>query len=397
MRALFLTLLVAGCGLNPISKAPVTGDSGFTDDDFMMIGDVRVSPAEVAFGQALLDADTTIEVKLTNLGDSDAELSSAYLEGDTAFTLTTATPEVMSSGASASVVVTFSPDAEQDFSGTLNLLIAGEADIAVLDISGTGSLTVDTDTDTDTGDTNNTGAGKLSLETTRIEIGKAPTNSTTARTVEVTNTGGEDVLISDVVSDNPALAGDLGVPVVLSPGESEDLLISLVPTTVGSFSGTLTIENDSGTDPTITVVATAYEACEICDPILSVITGGSDAYTMDQFKATSINNPDEQSLTLTNIGDVDMEISDITIVNDSDAASKLICGRDGSYSLGAMTLPATIPPNSSISVPVRYRYSGSSAFCGEFSLDASVNVLTILSDATTPSYGISLGGGYSVF
>jgi hypothetical protein len=393
MHTMILLLVLTGCGLNPITHAPV--DDTASEDDFMMIGDVRVSPSEVRFGAVSLEGSATVEVSLTNLGDSDAELSSAYLEGDTAYTLTTASPELMPSGASASVVVTFEPDAEQDYTGTLNLLIAGESEIAALPITGAGSTTVDTDTDT--GNTGGTGDG-LVLESALVEFGKVPIGTTAARSVEVTNEGSEDILISSVTSTVGVFLGDLGVPLVLSPGESEDLLIQYIPTQEVSTNATLTIINDSGDQPEVDVTGSGYEACDICEPRLSVITGGTDSYTMDQFKATALDNPNEQTLFVSNVGDVDLEITAIDIINDTEVGGTLICGRDGNYSLGTVSLPLTIPENGSASIPVRYRYDGAEAFCGEFSIDSGVNVLTITSNSGTgSSLSISLGGGYSVF
>lgn len=393
MRAIFLAVVLSGCGLNPISTQPFS-DTGAPVTDYMMIGDIQVSPSTLDFGAVQPKSSSTLEVTLTNLGGSDAELSSAYLEGDTAFSVTTSAPEGITPGASAVVTVSFSPTVEQDYLGTLNILIAGEAEIAVMDISGVGSFDASTDTDTDT---TPSGDGVLSLSDDLVEFGKVPIGTTAARSVEVTNTGGEDVMISDVTSTLDVVSGDLGVPLLLSPGESEDLLIQYAPTQETEIVATLTIESDApGASQTVTVTGIGYEACEICEPRLMVTTGGSDSYTMDQFNATSLNNPDEQTMTLSNTGDMDLVVTAIDIVNDTEAPTKLTCGRDGNYALGSVSLPLTIPAFGAASVPVRFRYSGSALFCGELSFDSSVNVLTITSNsATGAAYSISLGGIYT--
>jgi hypothetical protein len=396
MRAIFLAVIFSGCGLNPISAEPPS-ESGSAITDYMMIGDVQVSPSVLDFGAVQPDSSATLEVTLTNLGSSDAELSSAYLEGDTAFSVTTSAPEGITPGAEAVVTVSFTPTVEQDYIGTLNILLAGEPDIAVMDISGIGSF----DASSDTGDTDTTpsGTGELTLSNDVVDFGKVPIGTTAARSVEVTNTGGEDILISDVTSTIAVVSGDLGVPLLLSPGESEDLLIQYAPTQETEIVATLTIESDApGASPTVTVTGIGYEACEICEPRLMVTTGGSDSYTMDQFNATTLNNPDEQTMTLNNTGDMDLVVTAIDIVNDNDTPSKVFCGRDGNYNLGSVSLPLTIPAFGAASVPVRYRYSGSSLLCGEYSFDSAVNVLTITSNSATGStYSISLGGGYTIF
>lgn len=395
MRTIILSIFLAGCGLSPTTD-PKGNDSGQVIEDTLMIGDIQVSPPSLDFGVVQLGSEETMDVRLTNLGDYDAELSSAYLEGDTAFTLTSTSPMTMAPGESASVIVSFTPSAEQDYLGTLNLLVAGEVDIAVLDIFGTAS----TDVPVDTGDTDtqNTGAAALSLDSTQVDFGKVPIGTIAARTVEVTNTGGEDVLITDVTSTLGDIQGDMSVPVVLSPGESEDLLINYAPSSETEVTATVEIVSDLPSQaPTVTVTGIGYEACEICEPLLYVSTGGSDSYTMDQFKASAFNNPDEQTLTLNNYGDMDLIISAIDIVNDGDAPTELTCGTDGNYSLGSVSLPLTIPAFSYASVSVKYKYDGSAGFCGEFSIDSSVNVLTITSNSGSgSSYGITLGGGYSL-
>ena len=139
----FFTLLVmTGCGLDPLTDGPEDSDSDSGEvglDDVLMLGDLQVSPGSIDFGDVLIDASATEEITLSNLGSDTISISSAYLDGDTAYSLTAAAPVDLAGGEDTSLVLTFAPDAEQTYTGTLNLLVSGEVDFAVIDITGIGS------------------------------------------------------------------------------------------------------------------------------------------------------------------------------------------------------------------------------------------------------------------
>ena len=392
-----LMLLLTGCGLEPISKGAGDGDDSGAGGSSLMVGDVRISPAEVDFGQVLLDSTGEITVELKNTGSDYAGLGSAFLEGSTAFDLVATETPVELGGDAVVLTVTFTPDAEQPYEGSLNLLLDGEADFTVLPITGTGTLEVTTGDDT--GDTTGGGSGALSLSQSSADLGRVAIGSAQSTSITVTNTGDAEVLISDVQSTVAEFTGDIGEPVVLAPGDAEDLLVLFSPSAETVYSGTLTLVNDSGTDPTISVTGEGFEDCSICQPILQVTTGGSAATTMDQFKATATNNPDIQTLTLMNTGDLKLTVTGITITNDNNPPSKIICGTDGTYALGSVSFPIELEAFETASVPVRFGYSGSELFCGENALfDTSGNLMTIKSDSAAGSeVVITLGGVYSLF
>ena len=395
MRALSFFLLT-GCGLDPMSPDAGLTDSGTTDSgDVLMIGDLLVSPSSIDFGDILLDAEVSQELTLSNTGSDTISLSSAYLDGDTAYTLTVATPPLdISSGEDISLVVGFTPDAEQTYSGTLNLLVSGEADFAVIDITGVGSLTGDTTSGDDTGDTDtDPGTTGISVSTDTISFGTVDIGTTESESVTITNTGSVEVMLQDVATTaSGVVEGDLDTPMLLESGESTTFSVSYTPTDEVNTTAILTIENDSGDEPEIAVTGTGYQNCTICTPVLAVSTGGSNSSSMDQF-SSNFGAADSQSLLIYNNGDTDLEIDSITLTNDTTASSTLICGTSGSYTMSSLG-QTTIGAYSSTSVTVTYTFSGSGA-CGEVSLYplSYENTIVIESnDISYPEYVITLGG-----
>ncbi|MDG1481818.1 MAG: choice-of-anchor D domain-containing protein [Myxococcota bacterium] len=390
----FITLLVmTGCGLAPLTDGPKGSDSGEVDpEDVMMLGDLQVSPGSIDFGDVMINASSAEEVTLSNLGSDTISISSAYLDGDTAYSLTAATPVDLASGENTSLVLTFVPDAEQTYTGTLNLLVSGETDFAVIDITGIGSTTGSTGGE-DTADTDDPGSTGLSVSTSTISFGTIDIGDVASETVTITNTGTNDIMLQDVASTSAGLVeGDLSTPMLLSGGETADFQVTYTPAEEVSTTAILTIENDSGDEPEIAVTGTGYQNCTICAPLLFVSTGGTASDSMDQFMST-FGLADTHNLVIQNNGDVDLEIDSITLTNDTASASTLICGTSGRYSMSS-TSSMVLEAYASTTISVDYTYTGSGV-CGEVSLYPLNYENTIViesNDLSYPEYVITLGG-----
>jgi len=390
----FFTLLVmTGCGLDPLTDGPEDSDSGEVGlDDVLMLGDLQVSPGSIDFGDVLIDASATEEITLSNLGSDTISISSAYLDGDTAYSLTAAAPVDLAGGEDTSLVLTFAPDAEQTYTGTLNLLVSGEVDFAVIDITGIGSLTGSTGGE-DTDDTDDTGTTGLSVSTSTVSFGTVDIGDVASETVTITNTGSNDIMLQDVATTASGLVeGDLSTPMLLSSGETADFQVTYTPAEEVSTTAILTIENDSGDEPEIAVTGTGYQNCTICAPLLFVSTGGTASDSMDQFTST-FGLTDSHNLVIQNNGDVDLEIDSITLTNDTASASTLICGTGGRYSMSS-TSSIVLEAYASTTITVDYTYTGSGV-CGEVSLYPLNYENTIViesNDLSYPEYVITLGG-----
>ncbi len=391
-----LLCLVAGCGLDPIAQGPTLSDSGSSDniDDQLLIGDLRIVPAEVDYGAIALQATVGEELILTNTGEETLSITSVYLDGDTAFSLsTTAVPFDLESGTDMVLTVSFTPDAEQDYSGTVNILVSGEADFGVIPLIGSGSLTGSTGGD-DTGE-DSEGLGALAVSTSSIDFGVVDIGDIGQEVVTVTNTGDAAVMITDITSTAAGIIdGDIGsVPLQLSAGDSRDLTVTYTPAEEVLTTAFIVIENDLGMELEVTASGEGFQDCTLCIPVISISTGGSDNSTMDQFSSV-FGSTDTQTLTIQNNGDVDLEVTDITITNDTTAPSSLICGTDGRYTLASSFSGVVLPAYGTTSVQVSYTFNGS-GLCGEISLYplSNENTLVIKSnDVSTPEYVITLGG-----
>ena len=370
--------------MQPISDA--SDDSGIADEsDILVVGNLQLSPSYIDFGVSLIDTVTTNTVVLTNIGSQPLTISSAFLDGDAAFSLFATAPLVLDGEQEAVFEIEFTPTAEQTFDGELNVLVSGHADMGLIPLFGEGSHTsVDQDGD---------GDGELSLSATEIDFGVVDISTTAVEMVTVTNNGTADIMLTDIATTAVGIVtGEMDLPALLSPGDQRELGIVYTPQEEVITSAVLTIENDSSTAPSISVTGEGFQNCTFCAPVLSVYTGGSNNTSMDQF-SSSFGMADTHTLTLQNNGDEPLEIYDINVTNDTNSFAKIICGTAGSYTIAGSTA-MSIAPYESGTIEVSYSFTGT-GICGEVCVYPinNENTLTISSnDPNDSEFIVTLGG-----
>ena len=170
---------------------------------------------------------------------------------------------------------------------------------------------------------------------------------------------------------------------MLDGGETRTLTVVFEPDDEKSYSAVLTITTDASATPeaTIAVAGVGVEPpCTICDPTISVDTGGADAHAMEFF--STLGFPDTQGITIRNESDVDLVITDVYVNNDTGGGEFTLSG------LGATTIAPWGATSGTIT------YTCNDIACVDVPLSfTDTNILHILSDATyEPDYQISLTG-----
>jgi hypothetical protein len=94
----------------------------------------------------------------------------------------------------------------------------------------------------------------LSVNATSISFGSVVVNSATTQTLTLSSTGSSAVTVSaaSITGAGFSVSG-ASYPVRLNPGQSMNLTLQFVPTTVGSATGQLTITSSSSSNPTAVV------------------------------------------------------------------------------------------------------------------------------------------------
>ena len=170
-------------------------------------------------------------------------------------------------------------------------------------------------------------------------------------------------------------------PQVLAPGANKLVEVSFTPTAETTYSGTVTVASDAG-DLTITVEGEGVDECDVCAPIMDVDTG-SDPFAITDFFSL-LGSVDSRTITIQNLGDQDLEVTDVIVNNDTLASC-------GDFSLSGWTAARTLAPYASTSFSIGYQSDGSCLEIAQSSFD--MNVAHILSnDPTTPDWVIELSG-----
>lgn len=360
-------LLLASCvGLTTLPQQGVVPPD---DTGSQQVGELSVDATSVAFGEVEIGTTAEHTLTLTNTGSSALDVSlSVY--GD-AFDVSTSTVSVDDTQV---VDVIFAPATEGPYEGELTVIVGSET--LVIPLMGDG---VEEGGGTDTDDTDtNAGAGALSITPASHDFGEVNLDDTETATFTVSNTGSEDLLISDVQTSAGVwtTGGTLSPPQVLSPGSNKLLEVSFTPTAETTYSGTITLVSDDTEAPEvdIAVEGEGVDLCDICSPLIDVDTG-ADPYAITDFFSL-FGSTDTRTITIQNVGDMDLEVTDVLVNNDTLASC-------GSFTVGGWGAAETLGPYETTSFTISYRASESCLEVAQAAFD--MNVAHILSD--DPSQG----------
>ena len=384
-NACFLVLALSACtGVKPIDTqvGDDTGGSSF--------GSLYMDPSSVDFGSVGMGEEAVADVVLSNSGASALTITDALIGGDATFSLQTALslPMDLETGGESIITLGFTPEDAVYYYGTLRLAISGEDGYGEVALTGAG---VEGGTDSGGGDggSGDEGGttGSLSLSSSSIDFGEVDVWEPATVEVDVSNTGDEDLLLLDAVSSDGefAVSGQgFSFPATLTAGQTRTIEVEYAPEDEGRDSGTIELTtNTTGVGATIAVNGTGFQSCSICQPIITVDTGGTDAYTMSFFWLISTDGHSKtQPLAISNTGDQDLTVTAVVVNND-------VIATCGTFSTDFTGAAFTLAAGESKSVAVTYEVTESCLDLPSTSFDS--NILHISSnDPSDPDYSVSL-------
>jgi hypothetical protein len=381
-----LLLLVACVGLDVLPGQSTDASADDSGGGTSTVGGLEIDATAIDFGAVAVGETLDRELVLTNTGTTPlpVELS---LAGD-AFEISSAFVRVETDSIAT---LTFAPRTAGPYDGVLSVVVDG-GDTLDIPLSGTGGDDVDTDTDTDTDTDEPDGPGpNISVTPARYDFGRVDIDDTTTTTFTVSNTGDDDLLISDVVTSAGVwtTGGTLNPPQVLSPGSNRLLEVSFTPGAETSFSGTVTLRSDDADSPNleIAVEGEGVDLCDICSPLIDVDTG-ADPYAITDFFSSFFGATDTRTITIQNVGDEDLTVSSVVVNNDFIATC-------GSFSIGGWRSAATLAPYATASFTISYTATESCLEVAQAGLDA--NVVHILSNDPSQSDWVIEVSGVGLF
>ena len=395
-------LLFAGCGLAPLklqdSAAEGAAENGGGN---VVIGDLRISPGELNFGDVALGERAVQSVILKNIGDEGIVVRRAQLDGDEAFTVesTSALPIELQGGGEVIVELAFSPESAERFEATLELDAATLGEPYPVPIRGQGQdPSASGDGASDGGGTGSDGAsdggadggstGPVSITPSSVTFPTVEVGGMVYADARITNTSDEDLLLTGI-SGSPSefsyrRGGEITLPQVFSPGSSRNLSLSWAPPAAGARSGSvrLTFQLGDGSERTeeVTVSGTATEpSCTICAPILNVSTNDTPTTLLVR---ELISCTRSENVTLSNVGDMDLAVTNIYITNDFIATC-------GTFTLSGNS-PQTLRPGGSMGFTVTYTATEGCIDVPVASLDT--NMLHIVNGSAVSDYTVAVSG-----
>jgi len=334
-------LLVTGCvGLDAMNPEESSEQE--------LYGDLSISPGRVDFGYVEPGRLATESIVLSNSGTLPININSIEFVGSNVFSIDNAgsLPDSIAPEGEAIVSLSFAPAAEAPYSGSVGL----QTDIVgfeYLEIEVVGSGTLE---EFDTSDPASNPL--LSVDVSSIDFGQVDLGGMGSASAVLSNAGPDSVMIASIDFTDPAFSWgrELNLPYILSGGSSKEISFTFSPSTETTIAGWATINSDDFASPEydIELVGEGADLCSICSPIISVDTGGDDDHNMSDF-VSLLGLKDRKTVTIMNIGDEPLEISNINLNNDT-------MFPEGVFSLeGGPNNTVTLAPYDSFSFTVVYK------------------------------------------
>jgi hypothetical protein len=248
---------------------------------------IIVDPENLDFGFVVVEQTEELTLTLYNDGHADLHITDISVRGEPTFLSAFEEEIVIGIDESYELTVSFTPDAEGDFNGTL-------------------TITSD-DPNRETVDVSLTGAGafpEIGIEPDPIDFGSVAVGQYKELMVTITNIGDVNFEMEyyDVDGDYFYTVVEHMV-VVLGPNQSHEIWVVFEPEEDGEFEGTLIISTNHPDEDELYFTLTGVGIT----PVITV-----DQEELD-FGEVEINNAREMTLTIGNEGNGDLTIWDITV------------------------------------------------------------------------------------
>jgi P pilus assembly chaperone PapD len=306
---------------------------------------LAVSPVSLSFGSVQAGSSTSKTVTLTNSGSGSLSLAGDSITGS-GFTLSGLTlPLSLSAGQSTSFSVAFAPASSGSVTGGLIITSNAANSPATILLSGSGV------------------APAVSVTPESVAFGSVTTGVTNTQTLTISNPGTANLTVTQAALSGAGFAyTGLPLPLTVLPGGSSPFTVSFDPTAAGSFSGTLTLKNNSTTTPSVAVALTGSGTAAVLK--LSVSPASLS------FGNLTTGSSEAKTVTLTNTGNANVSLSKDTITGSG-------------FAVSGLAAPLTLSPGQSTSFSVDFAPTAVGSVSGS---------LAITSDAANSPAILALTG-----
>lgn len=268
----------AGPGTNSAASLVVTA------------GAVQFSPASVAFPRQNVGTTSPPQtVTLTNIGNGALDIASIVATGDFGYT-GCGFPLSLPPGASCTLSITFSPQANGPLAGSISVTSNAVASPSVLPLSGTAV---------------NGPTPGISVQPFSLGLGPIRIGSSVSGGITIFSNGSAPLAISGISVSGAFFSQSNNCPATLAVGATCDITVTYSPAAIGTDTGQVVILSN-GDPPTVTVNLTGTSVAFL-PPALSV------ASPVD-FGPQVINTTTRHTLDLGNTGEQPLDITALRVL-----------------------------------------------------------------------------------
>jgi Abnormal spindle-like microcephaly-assoc'd, ASPM-SPD-2-Hydin len=294
---------------------------------------LTLNPTSQSFGGLTVGTQSSVNVTLTNSGGTSVTVSQATITG-AGFQLSGInTPLTLNPSQSASFTVTFAPQTSGAASGTVTLTSNASNPALTMSLSGTG----------------NAADGTLAANPSSLTFGSVTVGSKQTLSETITNIGGSSITVSQVGTSGTGFsASGITAPLILTAGQSATFNVSFAPVSAGDVSGNVTITS-TATNPTLNVPLSGTGVTAVGQLTVSPTTLGLGNVVAGSSGTAS--------------GSLTASGASVTVT----AAST----NNSVFSVGGLSLPATIQAGKSTSFTVTFSPQVAGAVSGVLTFTSS--------------------------
>jgi hypothetical protein len=142
----------------------------------------------------------------------------------------------------------------------------------------------------------------ISVSQASINFGSVRSTQAATRTITITNAGGTDLVISNIVNPLPpfSIVNKPATPFTIQPGQSRELTVQFAPTSIQRFVGSLTIQSNDPATPNLNI---SLEGIGTSAPVpnLEINQGGIDFPGGSGATSLELKNTGEGDLVIASI------------------------------------------------------------------------------------------------
>ena len=296
-----------------------------------------MSSTSLNFGTVTVGSNQTLSETVTNNGGTAVTISGVTASGSGFSVNGISLPLTLNAGQNTSFSITFTPTASGAASGNASVLSNASNPTVTVPLSGSGAP-----------------VGTLGLSSTSLSFGSVTVGSNQALSETVTNNGGTSVTISAVAASGSGFSvGGISLPVTLSAGQSTNFSVTFTPASSGAAGGNATITSNAS------------------NPSLAVPLSGSGTSAVGTLSVT----PTSMNLGSVVVGTSGSTSGTLTATGGSVTINTATTTDSGVFSLGGLSLPATIPAGGSTSFTVTFSptVSGTASATLNFTSNAQIS------------------------